>query len=144
MVHPGVRNKNDSAVDRRKTLFRLVNIIDLMAILPFIIRIMLFKIGVNSDQLRNLKVIAKMEHFGYKNTSNTTGNSNVEACAKQWLADVWENTQREYQKELINQKWHFQKENRGKATNLSSVFFTERMQFQCISLGAILFLNGHG
>ncbi|KAL6727787.1 hypothetical protein Aduo_009634 [Ancylostoma duodenale] len=41
--------------DRRKTFFQLLNIIDLMAILPFIIEMMLFTLGISTDQLRDLK-----------------------------------------------------------------------------------------
>ncbi|VDO24144.1 unnamed protein product [Haemonchus placei] len=41
--------------DRRKTFFQLLNIIDLMAILPFIIEMLLFLFGVSTEQLRDLK-----------------------------------------------------------------------------------------
>ncbi|KAK6043912.1 Ion channel [Cooperia oncophora] len=41
--------------DRRKTFFQLLNIIDLMAIVPFIIEMLLFLFGVSTEQLRDLK-----------------------------------------------------------------------------------------
>ncbi|XGW17031.1 hypothetical protein V3C99_002005 [Haemonchus contortus] len=41
--------------DRRRTFFQLLNIIDLMAILPFIIEMLLFLFGVSTEQLRDLK-----------------------------------------------------------------------------------------
>uniref|UniRef100_A0A1I7X2Q0 BTB domain-containing protein n=1 Tax=Heterorhabditis bacteriophora TaxID=37862 RepID=A0A1I7X2Q0_HETBA len=41
--------------DRRKTFFQLLNIIDLMAIVPFIIEMTLFLFGVSTEQLRDLK-----------------------------------------------------------------------------------------
>ncbi|KAK6741833.1 hypothetical protein RB195_009606 [Necator americanus] len=41
--------------DRRKTFFQLLNIIDLMAIVPFVIEMMLFMLGVSTEQLRDLK-----------------------------------------------------------------------------------------
>ncbi|CAI4221371.1 unnamed protein product [Auanema sp. JU1783] len=41
--------------ERRKTFFQLLNIIDLMAILPFVIEMLLLVAGVSTDQLRDLK-----------------------------------------------------------------------------------------
>ncbi|KAK5979416.1 Potassium voltage-gated channel subfamily F member 1 [Trichostrongylus colubriformis] len=41
--------------DRRRTFFQLLNIIDLLAILPFIIEMLLFLFGVSTEQLRDLK-----------------------------------------------------------------------------------------
>ncbi|VDK44210.1 unnamed protein product [Cylicostephanus goldi] len=41
--------------DRRKTFFQMLNIIDLMAILPFVIEMLLFMVGISTDQLRDLK-----------------------------------------------------------------------------------------
>ncbi|VDM57801.1 unnamed protein product [Angiostrongylus costaricensis] len=41
--------------NRRKTVFQLLNIIDLMTILPFIFEMMLFLLGFNTNQLRDLK-----------------------------------------------------------------------------------------
>lgn len=41
--------------DRRKTFFQLLNIIDLMAILPFLVEMLLFLLGVSTEQLRDLK-----------------------------------------------------------------------------------------
>ncbi|VDL71223.1 unnamed protein product [Nippostrongylus brasiliensis] len=42
--------------DRRRTFFQLLNIIDLMAILPFVIEMLLLLFGVSTEQLRDLKV----------------------------------------------------------------------------------------
>ena len=42
---------------RKRTFFQLLNIIDLMAIVPFFIEMFLFLIGINTEQLRDLKVI---------------------------------------------------------------------------------------
>ncbi|VDM44390.1 unnamed protein product [Toxocara canis] len=41
--------------DRRKTFLKLLNLIDLMAILPFLIEIALMFVGINTDDLRDLK-----------------------------------------------------------------------------------------
>ncbi|KHJ75218.1 hypothetical protein OESDEN_25166 [Oesophagostomum dentatum] len=41
--------------DRCRTFFQLLNIIDLMAILPFIVEMMLVMCGIDTDQLRDLK-----------------------------------------------------------------------------------------
>lgn len=54
LIFPGTKMLVSS--DRRKTFFQLLNIIDLMAILPFIIEMMLFMMGISTDQLRDLKV----------------------------------------------------------------------------------------
>ena len=42
---------------RKRTFLQLLNIIDLMAIVPFFIEMFLFLIGINTEQLRDLKVI---------------------------------------------------------------------------------------
>lgn len=50
--------------DRRKTFFQLLNIIDLMAILPFLVEMLLFLLGVSTEQLRDLKV-SELFSFAY-------------------------------------------------------------------------------
>ncbi|CAJ0941805.1 unnamed protein product, partial [Mesorhabditis belari] len=43
------------AADRRKTFFQLLNLIDLFAILPFLIEMTLMIFGIDTEQLRDLK-----------------------------------------------------------------------------------------
>ncbi|CAJ0579120.1 unnamed protein product, partial [Mesorhabditis spiculigera] len=43
------------AADRRKIFFQLLNLIDLFAILPFLIEMMLMIFGISTEQLRDLK-----------------------------------------------------------------------------------------
>lgn len=40
---------------RKKTFFELLNIIDLLSIIPFVIEVLLFVCGISTDQLRDLK-----------------------------------------------------------------------------------------
>lgn len=51
--------------DRRTTALKLLNMIDLMAILPFLIEIALMLIGINTEELRDIKVIILLLNYCY-------------------------------------------------------------------------------
>ena len=92
------------SANRWRTFRQALNIIDLLAILPFMIEMSLSIFGVSTEQLQDLKVgfiwlLFKDQVFAgcilsYQNTTSTQSYPCVETWSlQQWSSDVWENPQ---------------------------------------------------